>query len=287
MHRGVNPGTGRSRLSTTALFLLSAVLPTAVIGQSLELKRVERSQTRLQERAQNLSSRLFLPFFADSDSGVVSLYAIRNTTGSPVTLSTLFLLADGQIFESETVLGAKRSLTVNVRDLGLPEDADVGAVVGMADFAVVDPNTHQPIGTRALVGDSFFVDPINNFATGDPLPETGDFCNRINTRFADGGVFDGTTFTLGVPDFDPGGGQAPLVDGVVYDEAGQITDTFTLSTSKMVVALDTAELAASGIDLPQFGSIEWTLRSNRQGFVTWSMNASGKFSVGMLGSCLD
>jgi len=223
----------------------------------------------------------------------VSLYAVRNVTANDVNIAPDYFMPDGTTVNGPVeVLKAGATKTVNFGDvMGLPAGGN-GVVVGAAAISVVDA-AGNALQTAALTGDYFFVDPVNNFATGDPLLNGG--CNRSTTRFADGGVFDGTTFTIAVPGwvasaapgFDSPSGSAPLVNVVVYDEPGNVVDNATLSAASGIFSVTTADLMVAGLSFPTFGSIEWTLEDSQKGYFTWAMNAGGKFSVGMAGACLD
>lgn len=276
-----------------ALFLAS-VSSVATAQSTLQVVPASASDVGPRVAARGAESQLVMPYFrVTSNNSTVSLFALRNVTGSAVTVSSQFFLADGTDVAFEDDIAAFATLTINLRDLPLPSN---GAVVeGMATFSVVDPGTTIPNGTEAILGDYFLVDPGNDFATGDPLTTDSEFCNRFNTRFADGGIFDGSSFNIvapnfvaaNAPNFDPGSGLADLFTASVYDEAGNLVDQFIGRASGIVFASSTSELETSGITLPQFGSIEWTFVNNQFGFISWSMNAAGRFSVGMLGDCLD
>lgn len=276
-------------------FLLSAfVLVPAVTHSQLVIEPRPLEETAATAALRGAESQLIMPFFrVTTNNSTVSLFALRNVTGSLVTVSSQFFLADGTNVAFEDEIEAFATLTVNLRDLPLPSNGSV--IEGMATFSVVDPGSTVSNGTEALVGDYFLVDPANDFATGDPLTSEAEFCNRFNTRFADGGVFDGTSFNIvapnfvasAAPNFDSGTGLADLFTASVYDEAGNLVTQFDGRASGRVFTTSTDSLTSAGLNLPTFGSIEWTFKNNLFGFVSWSMNASGRFSVGMLGECLD
>jgi hypothetical protein len=272
------------------LLIAFLAVPAAYCGaEKLESVRASDRASFLENRSQARSSRLFMPIALDDPaSGVLSLYALRNVSNATLTVSSLFIMADGDLLFREDVLGPEDTITINVRDLGLPVDPDLEVSLATVDFAVVDPNTGQPIDDRSLVGDWFLVDPGSNLSVGDPLIGGGQLCDTFNTRFAlGGGVFDGSDFVIAVPDFDPATDPPQSISGRVYDENGQLFDTFNLTTTKVVTVLDNVFLSNGGVTLPNFGSIEWSIGNGRVGLMTWSMNAEGRFSVGMSASCIE
>ncbi len=257
--------------------------PRAATGRP-DLERVASSTTR--------SDLLYMPYFKVSPStGVVALFALRNVTSSQIFVSTTFTLFDGTVVQFQDSIDALATLTVNLNDVQLPTSAN-GTAEGSARFAVVNAGSTTPNGNQALIGDYFFVDPGNDFATGDRLVTDADRCNRFSTRFADGGVFNGTTFNIVAPSFVPAAspsfsnGLATLFSADVYDEAGVAGTGFSGDSAGNLFATSTAVIGPQ-VGLPTFGSIEWTFADGQTGFVTWSMNAGGRFSVGMLGTCLD
>ena len=81
----------------------------------------------------------------------------------------------------------------------------------------------------------------------------------------------------GAADEDP-----PTLVGTVYDEAGEIINTFELRTDEWYFSIEATDLALGGA----FGAIEMTIASVfGGGFVTTEHSAFGKFSVGVNGIC--
>ncbi len=272
-----------SRLLVATLLLAATTFSQFVVtplraGSSDELvPNTERLGVR--------ESSLIMPLFLDFPGGEVSLFAVRNASDSPINLGVAYVLADGTAITDDTTLGAQDTLTVNIRDVPLPDDPDIGAPIGYVIFDVLD-NQGGFLDNPVLVGDWYFVDLANDFAFGASLPSFSDLCGSISTRYGTGGVFNGTEFFILTPD-NLSGNNTALADVDIYDEQGVSFGSFIYSSDKTVSTITTDAIMNAGIDIPAFGSFVWNFRNGDRGFVSGSTSADGRFSIGLEGSCLD
>lgn len=207
-----------------------------------------------------------------------TLMSVRNE--STTTSSVVIDVYDefGVLYRSvEQDLLAKETYTANLRDLlaGQPGVPD-GVVTGWID--VLSPSM--------VSVDYFQVYPNDAFATGDTAFKASSACDDYKIRFLIGGGFDGGTQVI-FHAFNPMGGDAatdpPTITGQVYDEAGNPINTFAIFTDEVVSSVPAALL----VDAPtNFGTIDVDFEANG-GLVTTTHDASGRYSVGLKGYCLD
>ena len=233
------------------------------------------------------SAELVLPYFENDVTGgtfTSTLFAVRNpsiTGGTTATVSYFDL--QGNLLTTENLsIAASAVFTRNLRDVnGLAVDPD-GFSRGFAVIQSKDP----------LSGDTFQVNPVGNFATGDRLIGMTELCLSWDFRFVQGGAFDGGT-TLQVFVDTPLGASAsdpPTAAVIVYNEAGKAFGTVGLNMGQNSVSVPVGNIlkALPGSLGPVFGSL-WIVFSpasgggHIQGFST----AEGRYSVGLKGSCIS
>jgi hypothetical protein len=243
-------------------------------GQDSALDKVKRS------------SALLMPmFYLTSDGRHAALFALRNSSSQSIRVAVVVVMADGRESVDTITLAARKTETVNLRDLNLPTITS-GASFGYILFQVVN-SSNQAVQSRALTGDYFLVDAAGNFASGGSLIAENETCRKFATRFADGGVFDGTRFYFTMP-VRSSSTYAVIADFKVYDERGKLADSGTFSSSRRATWSTTSSMRIAGVNLPRYGTIEWSFRSNvGPVFASFEMSASGRFSVGVAGACLD
>lgn len=232
-------------------------------------------------------SELVLPYFENDVNGSTftsTLFAVRNPSISGSATATVsYFDLEGNLSATENLsLGPAAVFTRNLRDVpGLALDPD-GFSRG---FAVIQAD-------NPLSGDTFHVDPVGNFATGDRLIGMSELCLSWDFRFLQGGPFDGGTTLeifvdtpLGTDPSDP-----PTVAVVVYNEDGQAFGTVGLRMAQNSVSVPVGNILAAlpGSIGPSFGSL-WLVFSpasgggHIQGFYT----AEDRYSSGLKGSCIS
>ena len=136
-----------------------------------------------------------------------------------------------------------------------------------------------------IAGDWFRIDGTNNFASGDRLISFDSFCYAWDSRFFNGGPFDGgTTFSFFLSS-NLSGGTTPIVIGQVYDQPGTHLGTIQIYTADYVFEVNTSDLPAN--ILGTFGTIEWTIQNPWDGYVMSTYRALGKYSVALASMCVD
>lgn len=233
-------------------------------------------------RVDSPSTVLLVPFYEVdtlSPTGTTTLFAIRNLTDNPTTLSIAYLSTTGALHSETVMVGPLETYTRNVRDVaGLGVEGD-GFARGLIRVGPA-PGTVQPAN---LTGDFLQVNVRDNFATGDRMIQAADVCNYIEVRFLTFG--SGTEFRLLVnnPQGTDPATDFPSVSLQVYGEDGNYYAGFNFFTNSPTVYFNTDDLA-----LPiAFGTIVFSFDHSNGGFVYAEYSAEGKFSVGMNGSCLD
>ncbi len=249
------------------------------------------------------TNRLMLPRFevdTNDPAGTTTLFAVRNVTASSLEVAVTYLGELNQILASPPpfLLPPKETTTVNVRDIqGLlePDDADgiaEGYAIILAQSSLPLTNSGVeggPTVSRLITGDYFRVLPGQDFASGDRLLNFGigefilfDFCNRLESRFLNGGAFTGGS-EFSIVALNPGGLDLdnPTFLATVYDEDGNVTDTCQVFTDQTVFRIPAADLS----DTP-FGTVEFDFGEG-QGQIVTDFDASGRFSVAMRAACQD
>lgn len=265
--------------------------PTSVTGgKALVARSVERP-----------TSALMVPFFKVDRSrpgGESTLYAIRNTSTSTTHRVVVSYWVDWpfdpqadpdrtQTFD----LAPRQIRTVNLRDVsGLTGGAGGDAMV--QGWLVAEQTTGS---TGALSGDWFRVVPDQDFATGARMVDASSSpstCTRWDLRFMSGGAFSGGTrleFFVDTPLGSHAGTDAPSAVITFTDEAGTVLGSAVeVFTDRQVVELDVSALRAMlPRPRPAFGAIEVAFQpGSGGGLVSGSYRASGRFSVGVDGTCV-
>ncbi|MEM6793518.1 MAG: hypothetical protein AAF725_06020, partial [Acidobacteriota bacterium] len=236
------------------------------------------------------SDRLVLPRFQfDGLPGgtLDTLFAVRNTTTSGLTVDFNVVSDFEPAFTVEVPLAGKETRSFSVRNLfdGFFAVDEEGMARGYLEIDVRGFSVFAP--TRSIQGDYFLVDPANNFASGDRLinrsviSEFIDLCRGFEVRFFNGGTFDGGTeisFWLErLSDSDR------EVSFSVFSEGGTLLRSGDLGFGRQSVSLQASLLA---LDAP-FGVIEFVFNDGILGYATGVFSALGRFSVGVNASCSE
>lgn len=244
----------------------------------------------------DFSAATFVPFYMDTPAGEVTLFAFhyRGVFGGDVELE--FITNDGNSMTAIREVEQDGTVTINVRDLELPVDPDLGGPAGMVFLRALDSDE------QVLAGDWFFVDPVNDFAISGRMPTTiPNLCGAMRLRYAKGGggVFDGTDVFISFPFLaDHGGGPGePITVAriIAFDEQGVLAGPqLIVSSEKVVTRISTQELEtmalAKGYSLPTFGVLQISFgaaQSSAEGYVVGAMRAEGRFSVSVEPFCHD
>lgn len=244
-----------------------------------------------------VGAHLLLPFYAVdtvTPGGPTTLFAIRNESGSPVSVVIRYFGADrpDQPQSEQTInLAAKAVHPTNigsvVQALNLQVDPD-GFARGYVTFA-----TEQ--GEAVIHGDYFLLNDTENFASGarlvniDPNSNGNDLCNRFSMRFLDSALFfdSGTVFTVWIQSDEPLSG--PAFSYLVYNQAGgneQLSSSFPAADVAFQVSANVLMSADPNLDL-EFGAIEFQFPAETVGHISAVMSAFDRFSVGYEATCLD
>lgn len=282
------------RLATVAFVMMASVV---AIATSAEESPRTVSQVALQPKTETPAARLLLPFYLvdknNPATGTATLFAVRNEGGESADLEISYfevgtpqLPQDLPPVHTAVTLGPREVKTVNIRDVPVAVDED-GFARG---FVLIE----SPAGT-ALQGDYFQVTTDQGFANGDrlvnldPMSLNNDLCRRVTSRYLNGGPFDGgTLFFLWIDSErapDPG---ESLITYSVYGEDGEaFVEGVELPTDTVAFTRTADSLVRIGpLVGPAFGVIEFDF-GTAVGYVTAVMSASGLYSVGIEGVCLD
>jgi hypothetical protein len=291
------PARARSVLALAALLAVPAAPALAahrVVLSSTEIDLGARRAAR-QRDAAPLAGGLAAPALAPSDhqwlvpfvvdagnlSGTTTLFSVRNEveTASDVEIGVEILDPKLMLLHSFlATLGPDEVASYNVRDMpGLPAGFSRGIV----------RVTPGDVGSLVSV-DSFEVTPGEDFATGSlGIDFVTEECAFWRSRLVIGGPFTGGTELTFIVDgprgVDPEG--TPTITGNVYDEPGNLVNTFLIFTDDYVLAVN-----ADGLVVPDtlFGSVELLIDATAGGgYVNVALGAEGRYSVGFSGVCKD
>ena len=218
--------------------------------------------------------------------GDTTLLAIRNEHSAVQNVTVQYLPTDSltPLATQARMLDPKEVWTVNLRDALSGQAADVdGFIRGWARVLSSDP----------MSVDYFQATPSDAFAFGE-LPidiDADEFCEIYKVRFLLGGGFSGGTVITFMLDLPSGGNPTidpPSVTGTVYDESGNMVNNFSIWTDDFSFQLNASTLVDTGTN---FGSMDIRFENVDDGFAgggaSVSHDASGIFSVGLKGFCLD
>lgn len=242
-------------------------------------------------------NELLLPFYLvenGNPNGTTTLFAVRNESSEAIDIKIEYFLIDRpQIPQdlpsanTDVTLAPKQVKTVNVRDVPVLVDED-GFARGFVKIRGLTAN-------RFLQGDYFQVTPGQGFATGDrllnidPTSSDNDLCNRVTSRYLNGGPFGGgSTFYIWLRSDTPPSPEDAILSYSVYNEAGEpFVEGIPLPIDTVALTRTAANLLKIGPLIgPPFGVIEFDFGPT-EGYVTVVMSASGLYSVGVEAVCLD
>lgn len=275
-------------LACMLILLLLAATPVAAgtVIQTVEGEAdlTAPAQTPLPADALTLIPRLDIPanlllapYFVDPSTGDTTLFAFRNTSTSTVDVTVGYYGLNffaGPQFSEVVSLAPRATRTVNIRDKTGDLDLVGGVYRGFVRIFTDDDS---------LTGDYFQVDLGEDFATGDRMVTTEDFCQEHEIRFLQGGVIDGGTELTMVLNFGSGGDpmtDPPSVTVRTYTEGGTLLSTSTVFTDFNLVVLNASQLTSA-----PFGVFE--IEINGGGSVNATYSAAGKFSIGLNAACTD
>lgn len=250
-----------------------------------EVQQMRAPVVEPHQKTTETSYKAWVPFFVvdttDPD-GTNTLFAVRNRGTSAVSVTFTYLNSEfdyGSAILETVTLDPRETKTVSIRTVaGIPVDPATGLKTGCVEIE------ESTMGGE-IAGDWFRVDGTNNFASGDRLISFDSFCDYWDSRFFNGGPFDGgTTFSFWLGS-NLTGGTTPIVVGQVYDEPGNHLGTVQIYTADQLFEVNTSELP--GNILGTFGTIEWTIQNPYGGYVMSTYRALGRYSVTLASMCVD
>jgi len=227
--------------------------------------------------------RFLIPYYEvnmlDSSSRV-TLLSVRNESAGPavVDVEILPLNSDVPYVTRVVDLDPRQTFTANLRDhLAGQSGVPTGMVRGW-----VRVTSQQPISV-----DYARVSPDEAYATGGTaVDEATGLCERYKTRYLIGGPFSGGTqlvFWITEPHGGDPATDPPTLTGSVFDEAGNFINDFAFYTDSYANEISAERLVTGG----HFGSIDVHFLTAGGGYAGATLDASGKYSVGLDGYCLD
>lgn len=255
------------------------------VDDTRRIRSQQASAVQPKEELKNSAYKAWVPFFVvdtNDPNGTDTLFAVRNRGSSAASL-TISYLDRSYNYTTAVVqdvrLASRETKTVSIRLVpGIPTDPVTGLKTGTV---IIEEDT---MGGQ-IAGDWFRVDGTNNFASGDRLISFDSFCHYWDSRFFNGGPFDGgTTFSFFLGS-NLSGGTTPIVVGQVYDEPGTHRGTVQIYTADHVFEVNTLDLPAP--ILGTFGTIEWTIQNPYNGYVMSTYRALGKYSATLASMCVD
>ena len=240
-------------------------------------------------KAERPSSLYILPHFridTEDPGGDSTLIGIRNEHNATQIVTVQYHPSNSStpLVEQQRSMDSKEVWTVNLRDVlgGQVADSD-GFIRGWARISADAP----------ITADYFQATPSEAFAFGEiPIDiDAGEFCEAYKVRFLLGGGFSGGTVITFMLDLPLGGNtmlDPPSVTGTAYDEAGNMVNNFNIWTDDFSFQLNASTLVNEGTN---FGSLDFRFENVDDGFgggaASVTHDASGLFSVGLKGFCLD
>jgi hypothetical protein len=234
----------------------------------------------LGEKLDEPADILLVPFY-DVDTvdpnGTTTLFAVRNTTISPLGIELRYLSPGADILRQDLLtLDPRETLTRNIRDVsGLP--------VGMDGFTrgyVAVLLTATPPSPDNLVGDYLQVDVANNFATAERMVSFRDLCDEQEIRFIDFGAGTELRVLVNNPRGTDLMTDPPTMVVRPFDETGgalPVTEVYTTENA--------LRLLASDFTSARFGTLVFELSNGGGGLVYGEYSAGGRFSVGLNSAC--
>ena len=253
--------TGNISTATATLNLEAGEQVTCTFTNTLHLGRIRA---------------LVVPGFeveVDDPSGPTTLFAIRNTTDADIQIDVGY--HGEQVGEPLRVdnfmLGPHQTLTRDVRSNLAGLNVSDGFATGLIVIAETGGDA------SGLEGDYFHVDSANDFATGDRLVRTEEFCAQQEIRFVDFGSGSRLQILLG----EPRGAGEPSFSYTVYNEAGTMITEGDVVASAHLMAIDVNDLVPG----QKFGTVVFDFSNAAGGFVTAEYSAFGRYSVELDGTC--
>lgn len=285
------------RPGLTALVLAFATLLVAAPGAgtpglAAEPGTEEATVLRAPEKRDLPSRRLLLPYFeveADAVDGESTLFAVRNESLATVEIDVKYYEADAPQAPQRTdrfTLAPKEIRTVNLRAV---ENLEVDPDGFARGYVLIEQVGGAP---GALHGDTFQVNPGDNFATGSRLVDAdlespdNDLCSVFVVRFLQGGGFDGgAVFQLWIDTDSVPLPQASLAYEV-YDEPGDLINAGTLTPDRATLEIPASLLLTGPAAGTAFGAVELQL-TDSVGHLSVTLSALGRYSVGLEATCKD
>lgn len=233
------------------------------------------------------SRQFIVPRFrvdALSGAGTTTLFAVRNTRSTPVSVLVSYFDDFGNFQEDETFnLSGFEIFTRNVRD--------VPGLSSLAGFKTGFVVITGPASSFLSV-DVFQVDPGNDFATGSRAVDViGTYlCDYWDIRFLAGGLFTGGTsvnLLINSPQGNNSATDDPSAIFAVSDEEGNPIDLIGVYTHRVSTTVPAQDiLDAVGAGAPAFGAFEVDFTNASGGSLDAVFDADGRFSIGLKGACL-
>lgn len=210
----------------------------------------------------------------EDPGGPTTFFAVRNTTNDDVQIDVDYHgeQKTGTPLRTDVfMLGPGQTLTQDVRGNLAGLNVSGGLATGLIEIAESGGDA------AALTGDYFRIDSNNDFAAGDRLVRSEEFCARQEVRFVDFGSGSRLQILLA----EPQGVSAPSFSYTAYNQAGTMLVADDFFTSDHLTALDVGDLVPS----QSFGTLVFDFSNAAGGFVTAEYSAFGRFSVELNGAC--
>ncbi len=183
---------------------------------------------------------LWVPGFevaAGDPEGPTTFFAVRNTTDEAVEVDVAYhgeRLAAEPLRTDVFTLGPRQTLICDVRADLTGLDVAGGVATGLVVIS-------ERGGSTVLEGDYFRIDSGGDFAAGDRLVRSEDFCGRQEIRFVDFGSGSRLRILLE----RPRGAAMPSFSYVAYSEAGAAIVADEVFTSDHLLSIDGGDLVRS------------------------------------------
>ena len=207
--------------------------------------------------------------------GPTTFFAVRNTTDAAIEVDVVYHGEEVTATPLRTDvfnLGPQQTLTRNVGSnlFGLPIDGD-GFATGLMLISKSNGNA------SGLEGDYFRIDSGNDFATGDRLVSSEDYCDQQEVRFVDFGSGSRVRVLLA----EPQGAAQPSFRYTAYRESGASIFEVDVFASDHLNVFDVDAL----VPFQRFGTLVFDFSNSGGGFVTAEYSAFGRYSVELNAAC--
>ncbi len=223
------------------------------------------------------NSQLLVPGFeveVEDPEGPTTFFAVRNTTDDDIMIDVAYhgeQITDEPLRTDDFMLEPQQTLTRDVRS----DLSDLNVSDGFATGLIVITETGGD--ASRLEGDYFRIDSVKDFASGNRMMRSEEYCALQEIRFVD----FGSGSRLHVLIEEPQGVAVPSFSYTAVNEAGTIIAVDDVFTADHLTTIDVADL----VPVQSFGTMIFDFSSSGGGFVTAEYSAFGRFSVELNGTC--